>query len=274
LLVGLGMHRSLLILGILLTQAIPCPAATVLRLGKTGHLIAISQETWRQWKVDDRVCVWKKNEALGCGKVIKSSQKGAVVKLERDLPQMVEGDEVRMVGAERQTNAVPYRLLDSTEGNPEILESTSSVPENDLTAGISVGLSFFFPVLHYQRALSPNFAIGIMPVYFHTSSGDSSVGALGIQLTANYYGNDFFRGLWVQFGTGIYSFSATVSNGDENGRSIAFLGTVGWRSSWALGLNVGVAAGLQYLSDPHLPSVDVRAASVQPVVILDVGVGF
>lgn len=153
------------------------------------------------------------------------------------------------------------------------VEGVSS-PDWNFSGGVSAGFTFFFPMIHFQRLLSPYVALGIMPVYFKSSASAASVGAYGGVLTINYYGNEYFRGFWLQVGGGLYQFSATDGTAEESSASAAFLTTVGWRGYWDLGLNVGVGAGLQYVTDPKFALTEVKAVNIQPLIVLDVGISF
>jgi len=177
-------------------------------------------------------------------------------RVERDRPERTE----------RRPAAKLLNSYDKVEG--------VSTPGWQLSGGISAGFTFFYPMIHFQRALGSYVSLGLMPIYFKAAGSTTSVGAFGGYLTFNYYGNEYFRGFWTQLGVGAYKFSASNSTLEERSTSIAAFGTIGWRGYWDLGLNVGVGAGLQYVQDPKFTVTTVNAVNFQPVLVLDVGVNF
>ena len=68
--------------------------AEVLRVGSNLRLIAISQDTLRQWKVNDRVCVLQNGKPIDCGTVIKSKENFSLVRLKEGSSLISRGDRV------------------------------------------------------------------------------------------------------------------------------------------------------------------------------------
>jgi hypothetical protein len=239
--------------------------AEVLRVGRDHQNIAISHGDSRHWQVDDRVCVFHGSTKIVCGTVLKTTPKGAIAKLESSNSDILAGDEIRAGGTRR-----PTALLATTETGSE------GRPSNfDITGGLSFSYSFFFPMINFQVALAPNFAIGLTPLYLKTTGDLGSLGAFGGYLTLNYYGSEYFRGMWIAAGAGALMFSGDDGfTPTQSATSPAFTLTLGWRGYWDLGLNIGVGAGVQYISKPNFVNLDVSAAGVQPLLIVDVGFNF
>jgi hypothetical protein len=256
---------TLIVVSLILSVA--CFGAEVLQVGSTQRVIAISHETFRKWTIGDNVCVIQVAKEVACGVVIRVSTKGAVLKLDNRNTDIVRGDMVRLVPPTTRKPAAV--LLNSVEK-----DDNARAYGFNVSAGISAGLNFFFPLIQLQRSIGPYFAIGLMPTYFKAAGADSSVSAFGGLLTANYYNHEYFRGLWAQLGGGILSLTVDNQGVTQKASTPIFLSTVGWRGYWDLGLNVGIAAGLQYIQNPNFASVEIHSFGVQPLVLLDIGFNF
>lgn len=241
-------------------------SAQVLRVGSSQKIIAISHEEFRQFAVKDNVCVVQAGREVACGSVIKTSPKGAIVRLDTKSADVSRGDQVRLTPSARKPAMAIFDSVAADEQSKELYYNISG--------GISAGINFFFPMLNFQRGIGPSSALGLVPIYFKFSSNDTTVGAIGGYFTFNYYGADFFRGLWVQAGPGLFMFSSRTGELEESAASLAGMATVGWRGYWDLGLNIGVGAGFQYVQEPQITSVEVRSSNLQPLVILDLGFSF
>lgn len=241
--------------------------AEVLKVGSSQKVIAIGHLGTRPWEVSDYICIYRGASEIGCGSVIKTTTESAIVRMEAQAAPVLIGDEVRAAASGRK----PATLLLNTAS----ADQNAKVQNNNLTGGISAGASFFFPILHYQRALSPSVAVGLMPLYFQYSpQQDLEAGAFGFFLTGHYYFNQFFRGVWAQVGMGSLFYSTKNVEVRNKGTAFASLTTVGWRGYWDLGLNIGVAAGAQFVTDPEIPDVDIKYTGIQPIVLVDVGFNF
>lgn len=247
--------------------------AEVLRVGSSQTIIAISQDNIRPWKVNDPICVMQEQQEIVCGNVMKISSQMAIVKLAQASDMVARGQKVRLgissqpVAQNRKPAAT--QLLQSVERDKE----TRTLYHN-LSGGFSVGNGFYFPLLHFQRLFTPSLAFGIMPSYFSVSTGSGSLSALGGMATLNYYGHEFFRGLWIQTGLGLSFFSANTGTIEQQATVFNSLLTGGWRGYWDLGFNIGVCGGFQYLKDPNFGGIKLSGAGVQPLVMVDVGFNF
>lgn len=265
------MHRLIFIL-LFSTTAF---SAEVLRVGSSQTLVSISHDLTRKWKENDAVCIYQDGKELVCGVVLKSSEQLAIVKLNQSSNLVARGDSVRWAPAsevrrkEAPTRKPAAQLLQSVE-----TDSSSRVYYHNLSGGFSVGSGFYFPMIHFQRMVHPQFAIGVMPSYVSVSTGNGSLSAFGALVTGNYYSQEYFRGLWVQIGGGLDFFSVTTGTVEQQATSFVGLATIGWRGYWDLGFNIGVAGGLQYLKDPGFSSITLSGSNVQPLVLLDIGFNF
>lgn len=234
----------------------------------------------------------RRDEATREGRALGGKGEGAPEAREKPAPERREDPRQRAREARRPEIEEPEELLspppdveNEKRGRGErrpaakLLTSYDKVegvsnPDWNLSLGISAGFSFFFPMIHFQRRVSPYLSFGLMPLYFSTSGGSSKIGAVGGMVTFNYYGNEYFRGFWGQLGVGAYRFNATTATTEQSATSLSLLGTVGWRGYWDLGLNVGVGAGVQYVANPGFSGVTLNSVDFQPVFVLDVGISF
>ncbi len=249
-----------------------CMASEVVKIGLKKDFIAITQKKDPVgWLIEDRVCVVRENVVIECGEVIKLLKKLVLVKLDRPTAEILIGD--RVINEEHK------KYLKSRNPAAKIFDSVSIVesPKNykaNISLGMSAGLNFFYPLLHLQGTISNNFALGLEPFYFRSSADYSSVTAFGLIVTLNYYGSEYFRGLWLSFGLGGYRFLTSNLHAEEEALVYGATGTLGWRGYWDLGLNVGVALGLQYISNTDFQYTSVKALGFQPIAVLDVGFSF
>jgi len=250
--------------GVFATEA---RAAAVLAIGKSGKSVAVSHDVPRKFQMNDRVCVVQASVDVVCGVVVRVTPKGAIVSLDTAYPNLSVGDPVRPVERPRAPAA---EILNSVDPGPAGTPKTFNV-----SGGVAAGLNYFFPLLHLQLLVFDKLALGLEPLYMRASSDGAKLSAYGGYGTFNYYGAGHFQGLWIQAGVGMVAYSTVSVLGTKGeAKSLAFLGTVGWRGYWEGGLNIGLGAGLQYISDPKFTEVKINSVGALPLVMLDVGVSF
>lgn len=249
--------------------------AEVLRVGASQTVIAVSHEPNRQWKLSESLCVLNEGEEVVCGKVLKTTPQMAVVKLFQPSDMVARGQTVKSGPTAKAASAILRKpaaapLIQSSVDR----EKESQTSYHNFSGGFSVGNGFYFPLLHFQRLVSSAIAVGVMPSYFNVSTGAGSLSALGAMATFNYYGHEFFRGLWLQVGMGLSFFSSSGSGVEQQSTSMASLGTLGWRGYWDLGFNIGIGGGFYYFKDPNFSSYRISGAGFQPLALVDVGFNF
>lgn len=254
----------LILFAVLSTQF--ATAAEVIAVSSGKKNVAISHENIGKWAVEDRACIVQNETDVVCGTVAKTTAKGAIVKLDTVFEGLSIGDKVRKSGSGRRLAAETVETF-NTQYNPR---------DFDLTAGLGVGLSFFYPLIHFQVGLGKHFALGIQPFLYKASGGTTSISAIGGMITANYYAQPYFRGFWISAGAGINSLSVEdpaffIS---EKATSTVGMFTLGYRARWAKGLNAGIAGGVQYLSDPNFTTIALKSTGIQPLFTLDFGINF
>ncbi len=243
-------------------------AAEVLRLGATQKVMAISHDSAGRWLAGDKACVIQEGRELACGEVIKVTEEAAILRLEAPNQDIVRGDFVKR----KQKLRRPSALINSIEVKPEA--SDHGNVNFGITAGLSAGFNYFFPMVHFQYAPSTNFVIGAMPIYFRAATTDATVGAMGGFLTLNFFPKENFHGIWLQAGGGALSFTLTSATLVEKVNSPAGFATVGYRARFEENLTMGVAAGGQYIRDPAFESAELKSVNLQPLMLIDVGFVF
>lgn len=278
-------------IAVLVCAAARTLASEVLRVGNSLQVIAISSDRGHGWQIGNRVCVYQARRVVECGEVVKLTKFGAIVRLDAPNSFIARGDMIRSERAARVDRmAAAEESGESGEERRErrkpaaqLLESQTQVegmqtPTFNLSAGISAGFTYFFPMIHFQAMVTPYVSLGLMPLYTKTSAENSSVSVIGGHVTLSYYGAEYFRGFWGQLAGGVYHVSSSAltiaGTVDEQANCPAIIATVGWRGYWDLGMNVGVSGGIQYLVDPSFEATEIRAANIQPIFQLDVGLSF
>lgn len=246
-------------------------ASEVLRVGKDMTNIAVTHDPTRQWMPKDRVCILQRAREVVCGVVVRSTAKGAIVRLDTANYDVVAGDKVmgKFQATPEPSKSGGTTLLNSVGNNPD-----SEVHLFNVTGGVNVGTSFFYPVVSFALAVAPNWSLGISGMFLTASSDPVYLTAFGGYATVNYYSQEYFRGLWIQAGAGMTFFSVTDGVQDESTASFTGIITGGWRGYWDLGLNIGVGAGLQYISTPDLLLISPNASGIRPMIVVDVGFNF
>lgn len=268
-------------------------AAEVVQIGNSNSVAAVSHDPFRRWEMGDSVCVYQGGRELSCGNIVKVTDSAGILRLQSPNSMVKKGLIVRLsksavakpLPAETSFNTFEKRPNPNTPYTPQRKPSAlllQSVPKekeasnlyHNLSGGFSVGNGFYFPLIHFQRAVNPQIALGIMPSYFSVATGSGTLSALALTATANYYGHDFFRGLWLQGGLGASFLSTTNAGVEQQATSFMTILTVGWRGYWDLGLNIGVCGGIQYLNDPNFNNVRLSGSGLQPLALIDVGINF
>jgi hypothetical protein len=246
-------------------------AGRVLQVAKNPSILAVSHNVDRNWEVGDKVCIYHRNTAVGCGVVRKVMNKGAVVKLVRVRGTVQRGDDVRV--SNDRTTASDGDLADSVG-----VGGNRKYSLFELTAGTGFGTNYLYPLLNFQVAVWKYLSVGIQPFYV-TSSGTSSgttvnASIVAGMLTGNLYPlKQVYEGLWIQAGLGLVSYSLSGSPaGGETASGLVGIGTAGWRFKFGA-FNLGAAAGVLYLSTPTL-SLYSLSVSTSPLAMLDVGFNF
>jgi len=256
-----------LLLLILLTSHLLL-GAEVLRVSNNLTMIAITHDLTRRWQVKDRVCVLQNNKEIDCGVVVKTKENFSIVKLKTGSSIIARGDKVILEARYQK----PAELIqpESLQNNP-ITESSSF---HLLSTGGSLGPGIFYPYLHLQRIVDPEFAIGVMPSYLNITTSSKKLSSISVLLTVAYFPEKFFKGFFAEVAAGLAFMSTSSGTLEQQAASFQSLVTGGYRIKTDFGVAFGGALGVQYLHDPEFSGLTLKGVGVKPIVVLDVGVNF
>lgn len=241
------------------------PASVVTQVLESQLLFLVSQDRSKPWRVDDQVCVMRESEPIGCGIVVLANTTFARVKLTeqkrvvRLADQVVSFDMDRHLASlaaleERNNSVAPYKF--------------------NMTGGLTSNFGSFIYFVHFQGFITPYIALGFQPSMLRTANDVQTMSTLGGLFTFNYYGSGHYRGLWIHGASGLFALPTTSGSFSETIYSPALVGTVGWRATWALGFNIGLAAGFHYIPQSRDVRVQVPFSSFAPIFTADIGFNF
>ncbi len=245
-----------------------CPAATVKKFDPKTNMLSLGDVKSRELEVEELVCLFEKQELVGCGTVMSLTPATADLLMDKvkktPVPEMV----VILRGGTRS--------LASTN---ETTENFGQTPSKNLSisAGMTAGLNYFYPDAHIQLALSRNFSVGVMPMFSSYTGNGNAIQGYGGYLTMSYYHtHSVFRGLAFEGGVGAYNVKASSGSISESNNALAGKFTVGWRGKalWDLGLDIGVAGGVQYIGLTNNTQLDVSFRGFLPLLTAYVGYAF
>ena len=259
---------AIMALALGLSSAVFANPVKVLSVDARTRQITIAYDSVSRWSPSDELCVFRGRAKVTCGTVTEASLSRVWIRVaSRD--QVHVGDWVTL----RPSSRAP-----AAESSEDMIEKYNESPSNDISAGLTAGFNYFFPMVAYQRKIGDNFALGLMPMYVNFDTSGSTVKAWGGFLTASYYYTHFpFRGLSFEAGGGFYSIQSQVGNNlGSNYTQPAGMAQVQWRgrASWELGLDIGVGAGVQYLFQPSTPIAQNNFSGLLPMFTLSLGYSF
>lgn len=241
------------------------------RVDKRRNRVSVTDDSLHAWTKKDSVCIYRHTRAIACGKVIALGISGAVIQLTQHHAAAIKpGDEARYFEPDKKMPDISDEQLLAEN----ILDAKPYT--YNLVAGYHLSIDLMFPMLHFYYSVAPNVAIGINPAYIKKtgSIAGSEIKGFGGMLTAHYFSDEFFRGLWLQLGSGFYHLTAKNATTEETGNFPIVEFTVGWREDWAHGLNIAAAIGGRFLSGLTKTIPEVNYPSLHPIAIVEVGVSF
>jgi len=230
-------------------------------------LVSVSQEKPTPWQLDDQVCFIRNQEKVACGLVVYAKEKVARVKV------LDQKRAIRL--ADHVVSSQPDRLLASlTNGLDERAYKNPQDLRYDMTSGLTTNLSSFIYFLHFQGFINGNVTLGFQPSLLRATDASNSLNAFGALFTVNYYGSGLYRGFWVYGASGLFAIPSSTGSFRETIYSPALIGGVGWRANWALGFNIGMSVGGQYIAQSQNVAADVQFSSLSPYFLIDIGFNF
>jgi len=254
-------------LGLFLGGA-PAHGESVIKISHDRKRVAITHGVNQRWTQKQILCIYDNQDRLGCGRVIKTSKRLAILKLKGPVGNILKGDSVRAAGPQ----------LASAQAYPETsgrrlasIQMQTTVEHDNYEYSLTGGVNVFYPQIHFQYAVGDHYTIGLLPgYYFYRIDGVESKNFGGL-FTVSYYLNNLFTGPNILYGIGFYAADITFA-GTESLASFSMLLTFGWR--WILGknINLGVGGGAQwFLTDKSSPVLPFRFSVLRPSVMVDIG---
>lgn len=242
--------------------------AEVLRVSSNLRMVAISHDITRRWQVQDRVCVLQNNKEIDCGVVVKTKENFSIVKLKTGSSQIARGDKV--ISDVKYQKPAELIQPENFQNNP--LSDSSSF--HLLSVGGSLGPGIFYPYLHFQRIIDPEFAVGVMPSYLNITTSSKKLSSISVMLTAAYFPQKFFKDFFAQGAAGLSFMTTSSGTLEQQATSLHALILGGYKIKTDFGLVFGGAAGLQYLNDPEFSGLTLKGVGFKPIIVFDIGVNF
>ncbi len=248
-----------------------CPASswasTVYKFDAVKKQVYLRDVNSLELSLNMPVCLYSGVSQVGCGKITGLVKNAAVIFLKETNFAPNPGLEIAI----RPSEKVPS----STASVSESFNKSSSLAMG-IAAGVTAGANYFYPSLHVQVVIAREWTLGLMPMFARSYNSTSSLTGVGGYLTASYYHtHSALRGLEFELGAGAFGLSGTTPTLTQNLLAPGVKATVGWRGRalWDLGLDLGVAAGIQYLWTPA-NSLQITFAGLLPLLNAYVGYSF
>ncbi len=238
------------------------------RYDSTQKLLWINQYTESKVQPRQSVCVYERKQLVGCGVVQTQSIDVLAVRVAK-VNYLPERD--TKVSVQLQV-----RKVSSVEEETEVINTTAHPKYVTLDAGIEAGTNYYYPALHFQYAFSRDFSMGVQGMYASYSNGGNAITGYGGYVTATYYyTHPAFRGVMFEGGVGIVNVKAAAGLLTQQSSALSAKASVGWRGRalWDLGLDIGVAAGLQYIGG-DTSVLDISFHGVLPMLTAYIGYSF
>jgi len=218
-------------------------AASIIKYDPSRRMIFLREVNTSSVMLEEPVCIYAGTTLMGCGRVSAISSSAASVSMDEMKMQPYAGTEVSMKSSRRSPS--------STADVSETFNKNQASKTLGLALGITAGTKYFYPNAHIQLVVSRDWTVGLMPMFANYSANSNSVSGYGGYLTVSYYHtHSALRGLEFEGGIGYFSIKGVAGAIEETGSGLGGKATVGWRGKalWDLGLDLGVAGGLQYLN--------------------------
>lgn len=237
--------------------------STVIQVLADQVFALVSQEKLGDWNLDDKVCITREKQRVACGIVVQTAPKAAKVKLNFQYKTVKVGD---------------FAEVDEGERSPASVDGSSSVSAGaaerlNFLIGVKQNLVAAIPFVHIQVLSNNHITLGVQIDKFSVKIPDTTntVTSMGATFNANVYGTGPYTGFWFQGGTGFHILPTTSTGLGQTSYAPTFVGLVGWRNSWALGLNIGIGLGLQYFLLPAGITAEFTFNAFQPILSIDIG---
>lgn len=146
----------------------------------------------------------------------------------------------------------------------------------NIGAGVTAGNNYLFYQTTFERRISPEITIGIMPLLSMASTTDSQITAVGGFITATYYftRKEILTGLFGRMGLGAYSIKLKDSESDETLSNWGGMILGGYRGDLGKKITASAGLGFQYLGTPTTKSNKLTYEGFLPLVTAELGYRF
>lgn len=249
-----------------LIVCIPTLASEVAKVAPDHKYAYITQDADQMWEEEDLVCFFRNDTPITCGTVVKSVDHYAKVRLSDGKLDLRRGDSA--------FEAAKTRVPASTSS----LEDKKKIQSAyyNISAGLNMAVDKTLEKVDFQGGFTPYWAGGIQPCFLTatTEDGTYKMQGYGAIFTLNYYSQGFFRGLWLQGGGDMYLLSDNTSGAAVQRNTPILLANIGWRETWALGFNIGIAVGARYIDFPTVNVSQLQFKKLQPAATVEFGLAF
>ncbi len=242
----------------------------VLSVTSNEEQVTLTNEaTGRRFKLNESVCLVKNGKELACGFIGRLSESSLVVKIESRSYKVAPGYDVVLQRETRHPSSMASSEMAVARDNPKL----------DIALGPVAGWNYLFPLVPaVQFAVTRTFSLGVDFRYAKSTNLGVSSEAMGLMVNLNYFHTHYaFRGLIFNAGVGLYNINLSYNDGTttttEKISPLAFQATVGWRGKphWGLGIDIGLAGGLQYVTKAPAGVFINEFSGVLPLISLYLG---
>ncbi len=245
-------------------------ANRVLSVTSNGEQVTLTNEaTSKRWQLNESLCLFKADTELACGFVGRLTETNLVVKIESRDYKIYPGNDVQLRRETRHPSSAATSEMAVAKNNPRF----------DVSLGPVAGNNYFFPLVPtLQFAPTRTFSLGVDFRWARFINAGVTARCVGFMATLNYFHTHYaFRGLTFSLGVGMYSLNVSDATSSASTTPLAVQALVGWRGKphWGLGVDIGLAGGLQYVAAKSTVSSFVNEfRGLLPVVALYLGYSF
>lgn len=276
-------------LPLLLTRIVSVAVLLTCPLALGGPVRATSASGWSSIAEHNaeatEVCARESETRVACGRVVYRWGNHVVVRWQQRVPghkikvgaQISANDGVALAASESSEGLPPGGL--AAEINRLVFQVTSlgsgtgpalGASETKTEMQLSLGANGLSAIGALNGAVTNRLALGIAPSFIPLSKSGYKNSLLGGFLLASYFPMEMWKGIWLQGGVGYFFGKSTYRqiSGPQGGLSL--LATAGWREKLGA-LNLGIAAGVHYVSLSRSSTINYSLRALSPTVWIDVG---
>ena len=220
-------------------------------------------------EADTRVCLQGRGEVkqamdLKCGKILSVDEQNVLVEITKGGLTFQLGEVVNVITENKAP--VEQRMIASYYDS-----MTGQAPaRSGVSAGMSFGLTYFFPSVHLELALSHQVTLGILGLLGDSQSNNRRSQTYGGLVGVTFYTPQPTLGLHFEFLVGTYQSTVTIATIEESTSSLVGAGLVGWKGHLSEQIHWRASAGAQYVSNQSNPQL-LDFSSVLPFFRAEVG---